>query len=199
MISITCEASLPSKIKAHIKKNWPVYAMGAGAVATGIAAGELADRIIKPEGGVKDAITAARTAGILGTGWAMKKKHVELNTPNKKKQLNEFEFKDTKTADVIEKTGGKPAVGHLRKHWKKYAALAGAGVAMSLAGEGERIAAHNAIRNAHEGGNLDIAKKASDRLRRAEYLDNLGTATTIAGGSLAASGKLFSKRKGNKK
>ncbi len=169
--------------------------MGAGALAAGIAAGEVADRTFKGEDHIgKDAATGARTAGALGAGWAMKKKYDQANRPNKTiKEV--IGFKEKKAADVIEKTGGDRAVGHLRKHWKKYAGLAGAGVALSIGAEGERIGSHQAIRDALKRGDADTARKYSDRLRRAEVVDNLATGTTVGAGAAAGAGKLFDRRK----
>jgi hypothetical protein len=193
MISLIYEMSIPSKIGKHLKKHWKVYGMGAGALGAGIAAGELADRVFgdKDHAG-KDAITAARTAGVLGTGWAMKKKYDE--NESKKKKISEA-FKPEKTADVIEKTGGRPVVGHLRKHWKKYATLAGAGLAASLAGEGMRLGASKKLGDAIAANDKDKLASAHKLLRKGEIVDTTGTTTTIGAGAAAGAGKLYDRRK----
>ena len=187
---------LDGKVKDHLRKHWKVYGMGAGALAAGIGAGEVADRVFKGEEHLaKDALTTARTAGVLGTGWAMKKKYDQKNRPRRKPIKEALGFKDKKAADVIEKTGGKRAVGHLGKHWKKYATLAGAGLAASLAGEGMRLGASKKIGDALKDKDTDKISSAHKLLRKGEVVDTAGTATTIGAGAAAGAGKLFDRRK----
>lgn len=201
MISITLESELGSKIKGHMKRNWPLYAMGTGAVISGVSAGQVADRLEK-SGEITKAnlIRATRAPALVGTGIGLAKASEKLRQQElKKKKLTEADENTTtqKTADVIEKTGGQRAVSHLRKHWKKYASLAGAGLAASLAGEGMRLSAGKKIRDiaSSDNVNTDKLKKASKLLTRGEVTDTIGTTATVGGGSLAAAGKLFDRRK----
>ena len=148
MIAIMSEG----KIKDHLRKNWKVYGIGAGALAAGIGGEEAANKLLGDREDLKGAARTARVAGGLGAGWAMK----NLYDKNKKRKITEIavtgERTAERTADVIEKTGGRPVVGHLRKHWKKYAALAGAGVATSLAGDTYRAGLARDIQKAADEG-----------------------------------------------
>lgn len=191
MIAIMSEG----KIKDHLRRNWKVYGIGSGALAAGVGGEEAADRLLGNDEQLKSAARTARVAGGLGAGWAMKK----LYDKNKRRKITEMavtaDKTAEKTADVIEKTGGRRAVGHLRKHWKKYATLAGAGLAASLAGEGMRVKADRDI--------SDIAKRLKDRelsgtskrLTRGTVVDNLGTAVTVGAGAVAGAGKYYDRRK----
>ena len=200
MIPLMYELKTAQKVKDHIKRNWPLYAAGAGITAGGFAAEKVVDDLLdKGKTAEGLGLRGGRTVGMLAAGASLKKTHDKLN-PEKRKRLQETSlFKDTesgeKTAKVVEKTGGKRAVGHLRKHWKKYAALTGLGVAASLGAEGMRIGAHQKIKDAAEKGDIEGVKKASRVLRKGEVADNSATALTVGAGSLAAAGKIFDRRK----
>ena len=199
MISIMFELST-NKIKGHIKRNWPLYAIGAGAVGSGLASGEVAERLGKAGKNVASKIIrGARTPALIGTGIALAKTSERLKKEYKNKKINE-DTTTKQTADVIEKTGGQRTVAHLRKHWKKYATLAGAGLATSLAGEGMRLSAGKQIRDIanQKDINKESLSKASQRLTKGEVIDTVGSTATVGGGALAATGKLYDRRKGKR-
>ena len=102
MISIVCELDLKkssgelarnvsSKVKGHMKRNWPLYLMGAGAIGSGIAVGQAADELEKSKEHTKAAVLrGTRAPALVATGFAIAKsadrlkKEAKSNLPNLK-------------------------------------------------------------------------------------------------------------------